>query len=97
MAERRSLVDDAAFDTIGSRAGAKRARAGGNTAKLVTAAALLLAAGGLIAWQAGLFDSWTKPEGGGTELTPDELKAKSDKLKADEIKSKDPGTTRGDS
>lgn len=95
MAERKSLLDDAAFDKIGSKGGAKKSKGGGDQLKLIVAVALFLVAGGLLGWQFGLFDSITAPKGGTIQLTEAEVKAKEDQKKIQEIQAANPNNTIG--
>ena len=96
MADRKSLLDDAAFDRIGSKGGAaKKGKGGGDQLKLIVAVALFLVAGGLLGWQFGLFDSFSKGKGGGTQLTQTEVKAKEEQKKVQELQAANPNNTIG--
>ncbi len=71
----KSLLEGGGFEAIGKKAGgkAKSARSGTDTIKLVAAVVLLLLAGTLIAWYAGVLPSGKgSGKNAGTQLTAQE-------------------------
>lgn len=100
MADRKSLLEDAGFDSIGRKGGGSAAASGGkkknDQIKIIIAAVALALAGVLLAWNFGLLGGESLPETKRpAQPTAEEIKQFEEQQKINERLLQDPNVTQG--